>query len=416
MKTYKISLPDSTNLPDFMAAQHVCQGLKTSGHQAFLVGGCVRDMVMGIRPKDYDITTSALPEDVMTIFPKAFPVGVRFGVVKVWMHGFLFEVATFRGEAGYYDGRHPTRVWFSTLEQDLKRRDFTMNALVMDPLTGEITDMTEGLDAISRGIIQGIGDPFKRFEEDKLRMLRAVRFLAQLGFRIEETTLQAIRALAPEIVQVSRERIREEMEKLLFTKDPGQGLVLALEVGLLKLFLPELADYGKKRLLELGICVSKPGNIVTKWAVMLKDAGPDAAYRTMSDLKQSNKVCVAVKNTVTGLGRLAVFSKLSLPEQKRLVRADEFVFVLDAAKACEAKIGIQQHAIQMAVELLDKSTRDDLFPPVLLTGDDIKSMGYTPGPAFSRVLTALEDAMLANEVTNRQEAERFIRQLMEKEK
>jgi len=415
VKTRVISLPDTNEIPDFKAAQRVCKELESAGHEVFLVGGCVRDLVMGLRPKDYDITTSALPQDVMKLFPKSFPVGVQFGVVKVWMRGFLFEVATFRGEDGYYDGRHPTKVWFSTLEQDLKRRDFTMNALVMNALTGEITDTTNGLEAISQGIIDAIGDPFQRFEEDKLRMLRAIRFSAQLGFAIHNATADAIRALASEIVQVSKERIREEMEKLLGTKDPAKGLVLALNLGLLIQILPEIAAYGEKRLNELGLCLPKTGNVLTKWAILLKDAGSDVAYQVINRLKNSNKACSSIKNIIDGLKQMSGFNKLTLSARKRLIRADEFAFIQDAAMACETKIGIAEQEIRAARALLDESGQDDLFPPVLLTGDDIMAMGYKPGPAFAKVIRALEDAMLANEIKTRQDAANFVRYLMEKE-
>lgn len=416
MKSIKIALPGLEEDRYFAASLQVCQRLKSAGHQAFLVGGCVRDLVMGIQPKDYDVTTSALPQEVMDLFPKAIPVGVQFGVVNVRMKGFWFEVATFRGEDGYYDGRHPERVWFSSLEQDLQRRDFTMNALVMDPSTGEITDMSEGLTAIDRRIIRAIGDPLKRFEEDRLRMLRAVRFSAQTGFTIDPETLQAIATLAPKIARVSRERIRKEMEELLTTANPEKGLVLALDLGLLRIFLPAIVDYGRQRLLELGGLIPKIKEMPAKWAVLLKDCGSQAAYMAMLGLKHSNKVCNTVRSTIEGLKRLASFSKLGLADQKRLVRSDEFVFVYDVARVCDQKIGITKQEIRQAGRLLETSSKDDLFPPALLTGDDIKAMGYIPGPAFARVIAALEDARLSGDIVNREQAVKLVHQLMAWEK
>src|SRR5580658_1764109 len=223
-------------LKDF--AISIVRTLRDCGHKAYLVGGCVRDLLLGREPADYDVTTDATPEDVMRIFPETYAVGVQFGVVLVpsaekdisvescrdvtsyvspyvSSKGNAVEVATFRSDIGYSDGRHPDRVVFSKdPKEDVERRDFTINGLLLDPLTNEVLDFVGGRKDLDARIIRTIGDPEPRFAEDKLRMLRAVRFAARFGYAIEPATFQAIRKLAPEINQVSRERVRDELSKM----------------------------------------------------------------------------------------------------------------------------------------------------------------------------------------------------------
>ncbi len=398
---------------DFRAAYAICERLVENGYDAFLVGGCVRDMLMGVRPKDYDITTSALPQQVMALFPKSLAVGVQFGVVKVRMYGYLFEVATFRGEAGYYDGRHPGRVWFSTLEQDLLRRDFTMNALVMDPLKQQVIDKVGGMDAIAQGVIRAIGDPGERFREDKLRMLRAVRFAAQLGFAIEQGTLEAIRSMAPGIKQVSRERIREELEKLFATKTPEKGMALAWDTGLLRNVLPEITVYGKKRMLDVVGCMPRLGDATSRWSMLLHDLGPEGALGVMRGLRHSNQQSDRVRNTIALLLDLAKFGTLRLCDQKRVVRDECFGYALGLADDCGKVLGVPASEARHARRLFEVSDTPDLFPKPLLTGEDLKAMGYHPGPAFAHVIKALEDAQLEGAIKTRQEAEALVRRLMD---
>src|SRR5215471_4653414 len=193
----------------------IIQELRRHGHEAYLVGGCVRDMVMNIEPADYDIATSARPEQIMEIFPRTEPVGAQFGVVLVIHGGHPFEVATFRSDQAYIDGRRPTGVVFTDAKEDVLRRDFTINGLLYDPITGEVIDYVNGQADIHAKLVRAIGDPKARFEEDKLRILRAVRFGARLGYEIEAGTWKAVCAMAPKIHQVSSERVREELARIL---------------------------------------------------------------------------------------------------------------------------------------------------------------------------------------------------------
>src|SRR5580658_3430815 len=223
-------------------ALHICEKLFEAGHQAYLVGGCVRDLELGREPADYDVATDALPERVVSLFPGSLTIGAKFGVILVHEGDADVEVATFRSDVGYSDGRHPDRVIFSrTAEEDVRRRDFTINGLLLDPRTNDVLDFVGGREDLRAGLVRAIGDPDRRFGEDKLRMLRAVRFAARFGFQIEPATFAAIRELAPQITQVSPERIREELTKLLTEGAARRGFELLDETGLLAVVLPDVA-------------------------------------------------------------------------------------------------------------------------------------------------------------------------------
>src|SRR5437867_7675201 len=222
------------------AARRILEKLRLHGHEAFFAGGWVRDFLMRRKPKDIDIATSALPEDVLRIFPNAVAIGASFGVVQVRLYGRAYEVATFRTEGPYLDGRHPSAVKFSGPKQDALRRDFTINGLFYDPLAKRVIDYVHGNTDIQRKTIRTIGNPKERFAEDKLRMLRAVRFACSLSFVIDPGTWEAIKGLAADIRQVSWERIRDEVLKIITGPNAGRGLDLLQESGLLSQILPEI--------------------------------------------------------------------------------------------------------------------------------------------------------------------------------
>src|SRR5712691_787151 len=223
-------------------AEKICGVLRDAGHQAYLVGGCVRDLVLGREPADYDVGTDALPERVQQLFPDSIAVGARFGVIIVAEGSVQVEVATFRSDVGYSDGRHPDRVAYArSAQEDVQRRDFTMNGLLMNPESGEILDYVGGRSDLKAGLIRAIGEPSRRFAEDKLRMLRAVRFAARFGYAIEAGTFAAIRHHAAEVPQISAERLREELTKLLTEGAARRGFELLDETGLLEQVLPEVS-------------------------------------------------------------------------------------------------------------------------------------------------------------------------------
>jgi poly(A) polymerase len=223
-------------------AEQICANLRQHSYQSYLVGGCVRDLELGREPADYDVCTDAHPERVQELFPHSLTVGAKFGVILVVEDGVQVEVATFRSDIGYSDGRHPDRVVYSkTAEEDVRRRDFTINGLLRDPATGEILDYVGGRADLRAGIVRAIGDPRLRFAEDKLRMMRAVRFAARFGFAIEPDTMAAAKGLAPQVLEVSLERIRDELTKLLTEGAARRGFELLDETGLLPVVLPEIA-------------------------------------------------------------------------------------------------------------------------------------------------------------------------------
>ena len=228
--------------------------LRDAGYQAYLVGGCVRDLVLGREPADYDVATEALPERVQQLFPDSVAVGARFGVILVVEDSVQVEVATFRSDVGYSDGRHPDRVVYSrSPEEDVQRRDFTINGLLMDPRTGEVLDFVGGRADLHAGLVRAIGEPELRFREDKLRMVRAVRFAARFGYAIEPATLAAIARLAPQVTRVSAERLRDELTKLLTEGAARRGFELLDEARLLGVELASLSHGAKQLdLLDVG--------------------------------------------------------------------------------------------------------------------------------------------------------------------
>src|SRR6266478_6351638 len=279
-------------------ANSICDALQDAGFQAFLVGGCVRDLLLGREPADYDVATSATPEQVLKLFPDGITVGAQFGVILVPREGVTVEVATFRSDAGYTDGRHPDQVVFANSpEEDVKRRDFTINGLVMRHNTGEILDFVDGQADLQAGIIRAIGEPDRRFAEDKLRMLRAVRFAARFGYEIEPETFKAIRKHAREIKQVSRERIRDELTKLLTEGAARQGFELLDLCWLLEIVLPEIAALkgveqppqfhpeGDVWIHTLMMLEGLPAGVspTLAWGVLLHDVGKPATFRSAAE-------------------------------------------------------------------------------------------------------------------------------------
>jgi len=405
--------------PAFDAAVNVCISLRDAGHEAYLVGGCVRDLVLGAlkrelggRPLDYDITTSATPDEVKRLFKKTVAVGVRFGVVKV-LHGhYEFEVATFRGEAGYFDGRHPQKVWFSSLEEDLKRRDFTINTLVLDCRNYEILDYMGGLEDLRKGIIRAVGNPSERFKEDHLRMLRAVRFAGQLGFEIEQQTLKAIRESAPQISKVSKERVREEVFKLLQGRWPAKGISLGVETGLLYHAVPLLRQVSEGRLKGLGRCLPLMDSLVSKISLFLYDLGPIRARAVLRYLKASNRIQNTVEEILKIVERIKSFDTLRVAQRKRLIRKEFFPHAQKIIEACWSEVGIEKSVVNEFHDFLEHVDKGSLFPPRLINGDMLKKMGYRPGPLFKKALDAVEDGQLEGRVLTQEDAWRVVKEIL----
>src|SRR2546429_488524 len=339
-------------------ATGIVRRLREAGHEAYFGGGWVRDQLLGREPLDFDVATSAPPEVVGSLFRRTVPVGAQFGVILVVEDGVPFAVATFRSDDAYVDGRRPTRVRFVSAREDAERRDFTINGLFLDPLEGEIVDFVGGQVDLRAGIIRAIGDAQARIAEDRLRMLRAVRFAARLGFTIEPATRAAIAAAAPTVTDIAAERIGDEMVRMLTEGGARPGFELLADTGLLAAVLPEVAGMA-------GVAQSP-------------DFHPegDVFVHTMLVLEQ----------LPAGVSETLALARIDALASNRDLRYVEF---------CERR----------RTEL---AAREDIRPPRLLGGHDLIALGYAPGPRFGEILAALEEAQLEGQVGTREEAERFV--------
>jgi len=415
--------------------------LREHGYQAWLVGGCVRDLVLKREPQDYDIATDARPDQLLELFPRAQLVGAQFGVVLV--DG--VEVATFRSDHSYQDGRHPGEVKFETdPKQDVLRRDFTINALLLDPanLNGAVIDFVGGLADLQAGIIRAIGDPEQRFEEDHLRMLRAVRFAARFGFEIDPGTMAAIQKLHQRIVRISPERVRDELVRILTEGAPRRGFELLDASGLLADILPEVAamkgvqqppefhpegDVWTHTLimleglrdptptLALGVLlhdVGKPGTFRIAERIRFDghvELGERIARDILTRLRFSNADNDQVIALISNHMRFSHVTEMRDSKLKRMLRMDRFEEHLELHRLdCASSHGHLDN-YQFAKAKFEESPPEVLRPPRLLSGDDLKEAGYRPGPAFSLMLEAVEDAQLDGKIHTKEEALDLVR-------
>jgi tRNA nucleotidyltransferase/poly(A) polymerase len=429
-------------------ANSICDTLRTAGFQALLVGGCVRDIVLAREPADFDVATDATPDEVLQLFPHGRPVGAQFGVILIPSDGTKVEVATFRSDVGYSDGRHPDQVVYtSSPEEDVKRRDFTINGLLMRHTTGEVLDFVDGQADLREGIIRAIGDANRRFREDRLRMLRAVRFAARFGFHIEPRTFQAICQEAREIGQVSAERIREELTKLLTEGAARRGFELLDSTGLLPAVLPEIAalkgveqppqyhpegDVWMHTLLMLeGLGPGTPPTLA--WGVLLHDVGKPSTFRSESEtgdrIRFDGHVDVGLAIGKEILGRLRFSNDdseqiLSLVEHhmkfkdvkgmraatlKRFVRLPGFDEHLELHRLDCLSSHQNMEAYDFVKDFLSTTPPEVVRPPKLLSGEDVLRMGYLAGPIVGKILAFVEDAQLSGELFSKEEAIRLIR-------
>jgi poly(A) polymerase len=433
-------------LPETPAAQlalRVAAELRSRGFQALLVGGCVRDLLIGQPVKDFDIATDARPVEITALFPDSGLVGAHFGVVLVHDAGATVEVATFRSDRDYKDGRHPESVDFETSPQkDAERRDFTINALFLDPETRQVLDFVGGRDDLARRIIRAVGEPAQRFKEDHLRMLRAVRFAARLGFTLDPATEQAIRDLAPQIHTVSAERTRDELVRILTEGGARYGFELLHRTGLLHEILPEVeklqgveqspdfhpeGDVWTHTLLMLHL-LDRPSPTLAM-GTLLHDIGkPDTFVRAperirfdghvqrgieisneiLRRLKFSNDDTQQILALVANHMRFADVQRMKESTLKRFLRMPQFDEHLALHKVdCLSSHG-QLSNYDFSREKLAALPQEALRPPRLLTGNDLIEMGFLPGPLFSDILKELEDAQLEGQIQSSEEARDWV--------
>ncbi len=428
-------------LPDTIAgllARRIVGSLRDRGFPAYLVGGCVRDLLLGRVPKDYDVATGARPDDILRLFPRARQVGAHFGVMLVAEDDAQVEVATFRSDHAYRDGRHPETVEFETdPRRDVLRRDFTINALLLDPCTGDVLDFTGGREDLRAGIVRAIGDAETRFREDHLRMLRAVRFAASLGFQVDAGTMAAIRVLRSSIRSVSAERVHDEIVRILTESGARRGFELLDESGLLVELLPEVAamkgveqppefhpegDVWTHTLLMLD-GMRDPATTLA-FGVLLHDVGKPATLRRedrirfnghaelgarmavgiLGRLRCSNEQIGRVEALVAGHLRFADVGRMRDSTLKRFLRQPHFDEHLELHRLdCLASHGKLDHYEFLSAKLAELPV-EQLKPPRLLTGHDLIRAGYTPGPSFQRMLDLVEDAQLESRIHTKDEA------------
>jgi len=425
-------------------ARRIVASLRGRGFQAWLVGGCVRDLLLGIEPADYDVATDARPDAVLELFPGAKLVGAHFGVALVADGRAEVEVATFRSDHAYRDGRHPEEVRYeSDPREDARRRDFTINALLMDPASGQVEDFVGGRRDLAEGVIRAIGDAGARFREDHLRMLRAVRFAARFGFAIEPATMRAIRLECAAIGSISAERIRQELTRILTEGGARKGFELLDESGLLCEILPEVAamkgvaqppefhpegDVWVHTLLMLE-SMRAPAPALA-WGVLLHDIGKPPTFRLEDRIRFDGHVEAGVKMAAGILSRLRFslddmrqieslvanhlrFKDLRHMREsklKRFLRMDRFEEHLELHRldCLSSHRNLANH--EFAVGKLAETPMESLKPVRLLTGHDLLRMGYQPGPAFARMLGEAEDAQLESLVRTPEEAAEFVRE------
>jgi poly(A) polymerase len=441
-------------------AIEIVRKLREAGYLAFFVGGCVRDLIMGAAPKDYDIATSAHPEQVMQLFPESIAVGAQFGVVLVVQDGFRVEVATFRSDGAYADGRHPGQVTYTNdPRQDVLRRDFTINGLLYDPLTETVLDYVEGQNDIRERVIRTIGNAEQRLMEDKLRLMRAVRFAARFDYRLDPQTQAAILKLAHQIRQVSQERIREELIKILTEGYAARGLRLLDEFHLLEPILREVValkgvaqppefhpegDVWVHTLLMLELMDQTRGSrawsvapnseeapypsVTLAMGVLLHDIGKPLTFEIKDRIRFNNHCEVGARMALAICDRLR-FTNRQTERITQLVR-DHLKFKdLPQMRASTLKRFLRQEGFEEHLELhrldclgshgnlenwnyartlLEQLGPDEIRPPRLLTGDDLVRLGYAPGPLFKEILKWVEDAQLEDQIRDGEEAKRLV--------
>ena len=429
-------------------AAAIVERLRQAGHEAYFAGGSVRDMLLGKPPEDYDIATAARPEAIQKIFPRTVEVGTQFGVILVILEGDPFEVATFRYDGPYLDGRRPSEVRFASMNEDILRRDFTINGMMYDPAAERVIDLVGGRDDLARGVVRAIGDARERFREDRLRMIRAARFAASLGFTIEENTFQAIRSEATTITQISWERIGEEATRILTEGGARRGFEILDRSGLLAAILPEVAqmkgveqtpDYHPEGdvfahtllileqvsnlksqisetlaygalLHDVGkpVCIERSEKRITFYGHTEK--GAEMAVEIMKRLKRSRAVWERVAYLVKNHLRHTQAPKMRQSTLKRFLGEEGLDELLELTRLDALASNGDLQYYDFCRRKLDEFAQEEIHPAPLLGGDDLIEMGFAPGPLFHEILDQIQEAQLEGEIRTQEEAKEFVRQ------
>ncbi|MDR7543348.1 MAG: CCA tRNA nucleotidyltransferase [Armatimonadota bacterium] len=401
----------------------IAERLQAHGWEAYLVGGVVRDLLLGRTPADLDIVTAAPPQAVAALFDRTVPVGAEFGVVAVILDGRQFQVATFRREGPYLDGRRPAFVEPADAAADALRRDFTINALFYDPVSHTILDYVGGREDLDRRCIRTVGDPTVRFGEDRLRMLRAVRLGAELGFAIDPAALEAMTDLSATVRTVSAERIHEELARLLVAPGRAQALRLLAHTGLLGAILPELVpagggarspggDLGTDRLARslraLGH-LRRPSAVVAMAVLLLAVERPDQADAVCRRLRFSNVERRAITALVREHARVADLAAMRPGAVRALFARAAPADLLEVYRVAALAAGRDSSAYVRAAEIVAAQVGSLGLPRPLLSGRDLVALGLSPGPQFASILESVEEARMRGEVATRQDARAWVR-------
>ena len=428
-----------------MIARDVVARLRASGHIAYFAGGCVRDIVRSQIPKDFDIATDARPEVVQQLFSRTHAVGAHFGVILVLENNFQFEVATFRSDDAYIDGRHPSAVRFSSPEEDAKRRDFTINGMFYDPVAEKVIDFVGGRADIAAKLLRAIGDPAQRFAEDRLRMLRAVRLATMLDYKIDKQTWDALLANAASINQISAERIRDELMRIFLSPSRTRGWDLLDSSGLMRAILPEIeamkgckqpeqfhpeGDVFEHTRLMLQFLTEKV-SVPLVFSVLLHDVAKPrtATVDETGRIRFSGHDRIGAEMTEKIMRRLR-FSGAEIDATVEMVR--QHMVFKDVPKMREAKLKrfmarptfddeLELHRVdcegshrmldnyEFLLRKREEFANEPIIPPPLVRGDDLIALGLKPGPRFGEILDAVETRQLEGNLRTREEALEWVK-------
>ena len=436
----------------YTKAIYIIDKLKENGHVAFFVGGCVRDVLMGIQPNEIDITTSATPYLIKTIFEKVYLVGERFGVCVVNIDGTDFEVATFRKDSAYEDGRHPSEITFSNPKEDAMRRDFTINALFWEPIDSKLYDYVGGLDDLHNGIIKAVGNPVDRFEEDRLRIIRCTRFISQLNFSVDRETYEAIFKIKDPLKGISMERLRDELEKILMTQYPSIAISVLDEVGILKKILPELCamknvpqppefhpegDVWIHTMISLDIAAKeiRDKDVVLMWAILFHDVGKPPtitmpqdkndrirfnghdtegeklARKILTRLRLSNKVIDEVAYIIKDHMRIGKAQEIKKGRLKLIMSNAAFKREMDLNYVDIMASHMDLSTWDFLKKEYEEFKKQQQLPKAIIDGEMLIKMGYKPSPVFSSIIEKAYEAQLEGIFSDEQGAKKFVKSL-----
>lgn len=434
-----------TDTPMEMTARHIARRLREAGHVAYFAGGCVRDLLRGQIPKDIDIATDARPEVVQKMFSRTYAVGAHFGVIVVLENEFQFEVATFRSDGVYLDGRRPVEVHFATAEEDAARRDFTINGMFFDPAKDEVIDFVNGRADLEAQLIRAIGDPAQRFAEDRLRMLRAVRFATTLGFEIDTATWDAVLTHAASISVISAERIREELVRIFLSSNRARGWDLLDASGLMRNILPELdkmkgceqppqfhpeGDVFKHTRIMLEL-LPKEASLPLVFSVLFHDIGKPptsivdeegrirfnghdrlGAEMTEAIMERLRFSRAEIDGTVEAVRQHMVFKdvpNMRVAKLKRFMARPTFNDELELHRVdCASSHGMMEN-YDFLQQKKEEFANEPIIPPPLVRGEDLIALGLKPGPKFGEILEAVETRQLEGALKDREEALKWVR-------